>query len=197
MTAFQVGDFVRFLNDEGEGHIVSFQGDMALVEDASGFAFEHPLGELVPVVRQDDEMKRYMHTHLDMEEHLSRNTHQQGIKKINRDFKMLYKNELATSDRRRGELLEVDLHAHELNHVRDGMSAGEIIAIQLEHFERMMHMAEKNKIRRVVFIHGIGQGVLRAEIRKRLNQYYPHAVCQDAAWHTYGQGATLVELGNR
>ena len=49
-SQFKIGDFVRFLNDEGEGTIVSFSSEQsALVEDSSGFAFEHPLKELVKI----------------------------------------------------------------------------------------------------------------------------------------------------
>jgi hypothetical protein len=61
-------------------------------------------------------------------------------------FKMLYKNELASSERRRGELMEVDLHIHHLIHSHEGMTNGEIVNIQLEHFERIMRIAVKDKI---------------------------------------------------
>jgi DNA-nicking Smr family endonuclease len=58
----------------------------------------------------------------------------------------------------------------------------------------MLRNAEEKKIPRVVFIHGVGQGVLRQEIRKILNDYYPHCEFMDAPYHTYGYGATEVRI---
>jgi DNA-nicking Smr family endonuclease len=56
-----------------------------------------------------------------------------------------------------------------------------------------MRVAMKDKLRKIVFIHGVGQGVLKAEIRRLIKEYYPHCNARDAAWHQYGQGATIVE----
>jgi len=90
--------------------------------------------------------------------------------------------------------MEIDLHIHELLDYHAGMSNSEIIAVQLEHFERTLRIAENKKIQRVVYIHGIGQGVLRAEIRKMLHQYYPHCEFMDAPYAQYGYGATEVRI---
>ena len=67
--------------------------------------------------------------------------------------------------------------------------------IQLNHFERMMKIATEQRIRRVVFIHGVGQGVLRYQIRSRLDMYYPNCTVRDANPREYGYGATEVFLG--
>jgi len=54
--------------------------------------------------------------------------------------------------------------------------------------------AEEKKMKRVIFIHGVGQGVLRQEIRRILNEYYPHCEFMDAPYHIYGYGATEVRI---
>jgi len=90
--------------------------------------------------------------------------------------------------------MEVDLHIHELLDDHKGMGNSEIIAVQLEHFERTLRIAENKKIPRIVYIHGVGQGVLRAEIRKMLYQYYPHCEFLDASYAEYGYGATEVRI---
>ncbi len=194
-SEWKKGDLVRFLNDAGQGTIteIDWEKGEAMVEDESGFSFPHPIAELVQVKSMEYEAKRYAHSQQDVQVHLERNTHEQALKRINRDFKLLYKNELATSERRRGELMEVDLHIHHLIHSHEGMTNGEIISIQLEHFERMMRIAIKDKIRKIVFVHGVGQGVLRGEIRRMLKDYYPQCQYRDASWQQYGQGATMVE----
>lgn len=192
---FKVGDFVRFLNDAGEGRIISFPNDgWALVEDDSGFAYEHALSELVPVGNKREENIRYAASQPDMIDVLARNLSPEAVKKANQDFKLLYKNKETTTEKRKGDWMEVDLHIHELVDRHEGMSNSEIVSIQLEHFERMLRNAELKKIHRIVFIHGVGQGVLRAEIRRLLNQYYPHCEFLDAPYHTYGYGATEVRI---
>jgi hypothetical protein len=194
-NSFKKGDQVRFLNDEGGGVITELmleRGEV-MVEDESGFSFPHPLEELVLVDTKIREAQKYSSSQEGVEERLDRNSNQRTLNRINRDFKMLYKNELASSERKRGELMEVDLHIHHLHPAHQGMSNTEIIVIQLEHFERMMRVAMKDKLRKVVFIHGVGQGVLKSEIRRMIKDYYPHCQARDASWQQYGQGATMVE----
>ena len=86
----------------------------------------------------------------------------------------------------------MDLHMHELVDNQRGMSNSEMLAIQMEHFERMMKRAEQTRNNRVVFIHGVGEGVLRNEIRKAIEEYYPNCECHDASYQDYGYGATEV-----
>ena len=91
--------------------------------------------------------------------------------------------------------MEVDLHFHELVEDMSGLKDRTKLDIQLNHFERMMKIAIEQRIRRVVFIHGVGQGVLRHQIRSRLDMYYPNCTVRDANPREYGYGATEVFLG--
>ena len=192
---FKVGDRVRFLNDEGEGIIISFPAsDIALVEDSTGFAYEHEVRELVHVVPLDKELKKYEEVNPDLASLLERNIDADMVKKANADFKAIYKGKQGTEIKGKGDWMEVDLHAHELLESQRGMTNGDIVVYQLEHFERMLRNAEEKKMKRVVFIHGVGQGVLRQEIRRILNEYYPHCEFMDAPYHIYGYGATEVRI---
>jgi len=192
---FKVGDQVRFLNDAGGGIIVSFPKDgWALVEDESGFAFEHPVSELVTVLNRALEYRNYEEVQPDMRDMIDRNMDQDSVRRAAADFKKIYKDRKDSVPIKKGNLMEVDLHIHELLDMHSGMSNSEIIAIQLEHFERMLRNAEDHKIQRVIFIHGVGQGVLRAEIRKMLKSYYPNCEFLDAPYHIYGYGATEVKI---
>ncbi|MFN8697684.1 MAG: Smr/MutS family protein [Flavobacteriales bacterium] len=192
---FRVGDLVRFLNDEGGGKIVSFPDPAtALVEDESGFAFEHPVSELVRIIGMGDEYRTYSRLDPDQEETLSRNLDPMSVKKAASDFKSRYKEMAAEPRFKKGDVVEVDLHIHELLDRHEGMSNSEIIAIQMEHFERMLRNSEEKKVKRVIFIHGVGQGVLRGEIRKMLRDYYPNCEYLDAPYHIYGYGATEVRI---
>jgi hypothetical protein len=193
--SFAKGDKVRFLNDKGEGKIIGFPSkDIALVEDESGFAYEHPVAELVPVMSLRTEMHKYNQVTPDISSLLERNIDQEMVRKANADFKKIYKGKEGTEIKGKGDWMEVDLHAHELLDSQRGMTNADIIVHQLEHFERMLRNAEEKKMKRVVFIHGVGQGVLRQEIRRILNDYYPHCEFLDAPYHIYGYGATEVRI---
>ncbi|MBL7942950.1 MAG: Smr/MutS family protein [Flavobacteriales bacterium] len=191
---FKRGDRVRFLNDPGEGTIIAFPSKgVALVEDDSGFAYEHPLSELVPTSDWWVEETAYNEVLPDIQDMLDRNIDKELTRKADKEFRQKYKGKEGTMNHR-SDVMEVDLHIHELVEDHGKMENGEIVDIQLRHFERMLRMAEERKIPRVVFIHGVGQGVLRAEIRKLLREYYPHATFMDAPYSTYGYGATEVRL---
>ena len=59
------------------------------------------------------------------------------------------------------EIIEVDLHAHALLDSTDGLSATEIKDYQMKVFREKMNEYLRDKGRRIVFIHGNGDGVLR------------------------------------
>ncbi|HCC52053.1 MAG TPA: DUF2027 domain-containing protein, partial [Porphyromonadaceae bacterium] len=49
---------------------------------------------------------------------------------------------------------------------------------------------------KIVFIHGKGEGVLRAALEKELKTTYKHqSRFQDASFREYGYGATMVVIG--
>ena len=92
------------------------------------------------------------------------------------------------------EIIEIDLHAHEVLETTSGMSASDIKEYQLTIFRRTMqdHMEEKG--RKIVFIHGKGNGVLRKAILDELKYAYKTCEWQDASFQQYGFGATMVTI---
>lgn len=88
--------------------------------------------------------------------------------------------------------IEVDLHAHELLETTAGMSAGDIKEYQLGVFRKTMDEHLKEKGRRIVFIHGKGDGILRNAIITELKHRYKSCTYQDASFQQYGFGATMV-----
>lgn len=90
------------------------------------------------------------------------------------------------------EVLEVDLHIHQLLDNTSGMSNGEMLRHQLEVFHNTLAEHKKEKGKKIVFIHGKGEGVLRKEIEKALRHQYKNYTFQDASFREYGFGATMV-----
>lgn len=89
---------------------------------------------------------------------------------------------------------EVDLHIEELLDNYSGKENFELLTIQMNYFNKMMESAIANKFRRIIFIHGVGNGKLKSEIINRLKERYPDLKYTDASMLKYGHGATEIEL---
>lgn len=87
---------------------------------------------------------------------------------------------------------EVDLHIEELVDDHSGLSGREVLDIQMSRFTTALEGAIKGRTKRIVFIHGIGNGKLKYEIRRTLDKKYPRLKYQDASFQEYGYGATMV-----
>lgn len=92
------------------------------------------------------------------------------------------------------EEIVVDLHIGELLDDYQGLSNREILEVQINAVEAAMNAAIKSKARRIVFIHGVGQGVLKQEVANVLRRKFKKYHFQDASFKEYGYGATMVIL---
>ena len=91
-------------------------------------------------------------------------------------------------------ILEIDLHISQLLDDTTGMSASDMLNYQLDKFHAVMQEYAGQKGRKIVFIHGKGEGVLRAAIEKELKTRYKSCDYQDASFREYGFGATMVKI---
>jgi hypothetical protein len=94
------------------------------------------------------------------------------------------------------DLVEVDLHIHQLLEDTRGLTNHEMLEIQMGRFRNELETAIAKGTRRIVFIHGVGNGTLKLELRKELNTKYKKYYFQDASFKEYGYGATMVILKN-
>ena len=89
----------------------------------------------------------------------------------------------------------VDLHAEEIFSSIEGMAPGEILQGQIGRFELALDLALKSgRSGRMVFIHGVGSGKLKHEIKRVLTTKYKKLRFQDASFAEYGYGAIMVFL---
>ena len=98
------------------------------------------------------------------------------------------------SDTANKQTEEVDLHIEAITDDFKGLSNGEIVELQLARFKTALDTAIIHKSRKIVFIHGVGNGKLKLEIRRSLDRDYPRLKYQDASFQEYGYGATMVIL---
>ncbi len=90
--------------------------------------------------------------------------------------------------------LVVDLHIHELLDNTHGLSNADILNYQVDAFRKTMDENLRNHGKKIVFIHGKGEGVLRQALMKELNYRYKGHDVQDASFREYGYGATQVTI---
>ena len=88
---------------------------------------------------------------------------------------------------------EVDLHIEEIMPGAKGLSNYEMLNIQLEKFETELDAAILKNMKKIIFIHGVGNGRLKQEIIAILKS--THGVTyHDASYKDYGFGATQVNI---
>lgn len=88
---------------------------------------------------------------------------------------------------------EIDLHIEQLIDSHSGLTNSEILSIQLERFEKEIQYCLSNGIKKLIVIHGVGNGKLKQEIVSILKTidditYY------DASYKNYGYGATEIMI---
>ena len=91
-------------------------------------------------------------------------------------------------------ILEVDLHIEELVDSTNGLEPMDMLDFQMKKFREVLSNNKKQKGKKIVFIHGKGNGVLKNEILKELKSKYKDYYYQDASFREYGFGATLVTI---
>ncbi len=170
----KVGDLVAIVDENGKGRISSVKtSDIYIVSDEDGFEMEYSGNELILIEEKHD---------LDYDRSINstESNKDNSYKKLN-------------PVRHKKDLVEVDLHIEELVEDHRGWSNADILICQLDKFESVLNAAFQTRKRKMVVIHGRGDGVLRFEIRRKL-QDYPGIEVYDASYKTYGQGATEILL---
>ena len=185
-TKLQAGDRVAFLDEVGGGVVLrpSRPGHVILRTD-DGFELERSEKGLVAV---GDRHKRSDYAVSD---------HQAGLIAANdaMDGKNRRKPGMRPGKTPKkpedNSVAEVDLHLHELVENESTLQREERLTYQLAFFERALESAIRDGKRKLIVIHGVGEGVLREEVRRVL-QFYPGVQFHDADMRRYGAGATEV-----
>lgn len=81
---------------------------------------------------------------------------------------------------------EVDLH------LKSGYNNRDALDRQLARVRAEMDNALRRGLREVIFIHGVGSGKLKEELRRTITEHYPSCSYHDAPFARYGYGAATV-----
>ncbi|WP_313807317.1 Smr/MutS family protein [Flavobacterium sp.] len=177
---FNLGDKVSVLDDTIDGVVTGFQNQKIVIETTDGFVMAFAENELVKISTSEDLQ--------------SFTTNQQLLSAL-KDKETEKKRSFVKEKKSRKDefVLEVDLHIEKLVPSKRGMSNYDILTLQTDTVKGQLEFAIRNRIPKIVFIHGVGEGVLKAEIDFLLGRYEGISF-QDANYQKYGLGATEVYI---
>jgi dsDNA-specific endonuclease/ATPase MutS2 len=89
---------------------------------------------------------------------------------------------------------EIDLHIEAIDPYYENLPKDDILRIQLSKFEEKLNEAFMAGLDEIIFIHGVGNGVLRDNIHKQLSQHHNIQFFKDTHKEKFGFGATLVKI---
>lgn len=180
MKKFEIGAKVEVLDEAIKGHILSIDHRSAIIGTIDGFEMEFPLDELIVI--KDDVLRVS-----NMEVFHALSEKQSNVKK--RSFAKKKKEKYSPA-------MEVDLHIDKLTNSSKRMTNFDMLNLQLDTARSQLEFAISKRIQRIVFIHGVGEGVLKSELYTLFSRY-DGIQYYDANYSEYGLGATEVYIEQR
>lgn len=184
---FKVGDSVSVIHDIIAGKILAISGSKVTIEDTDGFVRHYKTVDLAKKTIKDYNVDTLSATAFIADKQSVTEIKPSSIKfnkRITTDFQI--------------NSNEIDLHIEVLFPEAVHWSEGDILQKQMIVCRAFIEKSVANKSRRVILIHGKGEGVLKSEIYRYLNrvQDYLHLEISyhDANFYTFGTGATQVNF---
>jgi smr domain protein-possibly involved in DNA repair len=175
---FSVGDKVEVIDELISGVVTKITSKEVCIETSEGISLTFAPSELVKTdLNASVPYHRAMYVE-PKEEKKKKNTAPKGQK----------------SRKKPTYHMEIDLHIEKLVAHTHGMTNFDMLNTQLEEAQRCIEYAIEKGVPSIVFIHGVGEGVLKAELETLFSRY--DLSYQDADYMRYGIGATEVFLQN-
>ncbi len=176
MDVFKVGDKVEVLDEAISGTVQKVDGDRVILITDEGFPMQYAAKDLVKTGKNIS-VSNFEVNQVKKEKELPKRGRTTGQK----------------PKERHAPKMEVDLHIHQLVESTKGLGNFDMLNIQLETAKRQLEFAMQRRIQKVVFIHGVGEGILKEELHW-LFRKYENVKYYDADYQKYGLGATEVYI---
>lgn len=174
------GDKVAVIDDVLKGTVVKVTKSKVTFKDNEGFLFDFSPNELVVIRHNQADLSKFIN--------INNEEFNQKLQNLTKKKKSLFK----TDSKDKIPVMEVDLHINRLVKSTKNMDNFDMLTLQLNTAKYKIEFAIKKRISKVVFIHGVGEGVLKIELENLLKKYpvkwYP------ASFQKYGLGATEVYI---
>lgn len=176
MEGFRIGERVEVLDEAISGLVQKVEGDRVTLITDEGFPMQYSAKELI---RKGG--------------NISVSNHQVSQVKKEKEAPRRKAAPRVRPKERQVPKMEVDLHIDQLLPSTRGMSNFDMLNIQLETAKRQLEFAIDKRIQKVVFIHGVGEGILKEELHYLFGKY-DNLEHYDADYQKYGLGATEVYI---
>lgn len=176
--SFEIGDKVAVLDDIITGRILKISPNQITIETTDGFPLNFVPTELVRI----DTSISFKISNAEV----ARAKAEEGLQKKKGGRPVRAKERYTPK-------MEVDLHIGQLVPSTKGLTNFDMLNLQLETAQRQLEFAIRKRIQKVVFIHGVGEGVLKEELNY-LFKRYENIKFYDADYQQYGLGATEVYI---
>ena len=168
------GDKVSVLDDAIDGVVVDIKGADITIETTDGFNLTFKSHELIKIGESKMNIS-FNKAQVIGEKEIAKPNY------INKEKK----------NKKEIPVPEFDLHIEKLVKNYKSLSNYDILTRQLDTAKYHIEFAIRNRIPKIVFIHGVGEGVLKSDLDSLLGRY-DNIIFQDANYQKYGQGATEV-----
>lgn len=175
---FSKGDKVSVLDEAMNGVVLSVKDNQVTIETEDGFVMTFSVNELIKV---------------QVTSNLMDSIRRINVNEITKEKEIPKPRSFVKEKKSKHEIPapEFDLHIEKLVPNKRGMSNYDILTLQTETAKRHIEFAIRNRIPKIVFIHGVGEGVLKSELDFLLGRY-DNIAFVEANYQKYGQGATEV-----
>lgn len=174
MSHFKIGDTVETIDDVIKGVVKSINDRSVTILSDDGFPLTFDFKELV-LISDDIRVSNYEIAKIKKEKEIPKRR----------------KTTVLRAKERTAPKMEVDLHINQLVKNPKAISKFDMLNLQLDTAKRQLDFAISKRIQKIVFIHGVGEGVLKEELGY-LFRKYDNVKYYDADYQKYGLGATEV-----
>lgn len=177
---FNIGDKILVLDEDFSGVVKIIKDNTITIETTDGFLLDFQSEELVKI-KSDATMKSSLFAN-------------NSVNTVISEKETPKRKQQTTKPKERYEpTMEIDLHINQLVKSPKGMSNHDMLTLQLDTARRQLEFAMAKRIQKIVFIHGVGEGVLKVEL-EYLFARYNNIKFYDANYQKYGLGATEVYI---
>jgi dsDNA-specific endonuclease/ATPase MutS2 len=188
MGRVKQGDWVRFVDEVGEGRVIRIISEhMVEVETSDGWVLPVYQKNLVVIPEHKDAPD--IAVSIRDEKIIREVLHEKEVKNS-----VLNAPPAAKPAKAKQPPREVDLHINKITDTVIGLTNTEILTIQMEVFRRELNRSIRENESEIIFIHGIGNGTLKGELRRALDRDFSWCSQEDASFREYGFGATRVRI---
>jgi len=188
MATVKSGDLVRFIDEVGEGRVIRIiSNELAEVETSDGWVLPTYIKKLVVIP------EKLLPAGIPVS---SKKFEEIVVSKVDKELvnSSLNRPSISKPSNLKIPPREVDLHINKLINSIVGLSNTEILTLQLDAFRKELNQSIRSHDREIIFIHGIGNGTLKNELRRVADQEYKWCSQEDASFKEYGFGATRIRI---